>query len=195
MVFDTADVAFLAQGKFALRYISARPDLVAKHARPEGTEGDGYCLSNLAVLLPKEDQKHREPLVNILNNLDKLPPLLEKAVGKIIDRALRESPDDGGSLVFLLLKDMTSTGYDVHPEHCPMGKGGRRTIKPEQIVSTIQLNDLEVLGGQISAELGDGPTAKDMLFEKITGGIRQMRLDADAPKPRPAVAPQKTAAP
>ncbi len=175
------DIDFLIGGKFGLRYINGRPDLLAAHQQPEGVYGDCYCLSGLAPLLPAEElKKYPVHLGAVMAHKDKLPNLLEAAIGKIVDCAVKESPNDGGSITFLLIKDMAGadTPYDVHPEYAPTGKAGKKTILPRQIVTTIRLDDLELLNGQINQELGQGSSPKDILIEKITSAIVKMRTDA-----------------
>ncbi|MDE1152796.1 MAG: hypothetical protein PW788_09690 [Micavibrio sp.] len=198
MKLQTADIEFLIAGEYALRYISGRPDLLAAHTSPAGAAGDGYSLSGLAPLLPASDtSRYPIPYAAVLDNKGKLAGLLEEALGKIVDRALTESPDYGGSLTFMLLKDMSgaSSSYDVHPQHCPTGKAGRRHIKPEQIVSVIKLSELDVLEGEIARELGQPNTAKAMLLEKITASIVTMRETAPAARPKAPATTRKPAAP
>ncbi len=193
MNLDVQDIDFLLGGKFGLRYINGRPDLLAAHQRPEGVDGDCYCLSGLAPLLPADElKKFPVHLGAVLANKAALPALLEKALGKIVDRALNESPNEGASITFLLLKDMAGANapYDVHPEYAPTGKAGRKTILPQQIVATIRLTDLELLDGQINRELGQGPTPKDMLIDKIIGGIAKMRIEAPTLQKTPAARSQ-----
>ncbi len=185
MGLQESDIDFLLKGAYGLRYVT-RPEHADAHLKSGGASGDAYSLSGLHLLLNESETKaYPVPIAASLANKGALAARLEAAIGKIVEGAVNNSPDQSGQgVTFMLLRNMQKADlpYDGGPGY-PTGKCGKQHIDPSQVVSFIRLDDTELLETAIAKELGDGPSAKALLTGKILDGIAQMRETAPAPKP------------
>lgn len=189
----TDDLVFFFENKLACRHVSGKANF--ERERNEVVQGDGYAIGAANILaFPAEERANDKVLGDavmkrvaasfsggpnekqvIVNGGSGLVQAykaeLRKMVAAAVDYDVRHGK--GVDCHFLVYRDHPGAAmpYDVHKY--PFGKCGKGTLKPEQIVAAIGLNEQEV-----AAIHGNQGAIVDTLATKLFSALQEMRVQA-----------------